>query len=184
MRVNIKNKKTGFTLIELMVSVTLFAVVMVISMGAILTIVDGNKKNQTMQVAINNLNFAVESMTRSIKTGYNYEVTNEVGECKSLSLNITEDQDGNDVDDAVNYYLKEFPGGDNSGLFYHNLDTDYEGFITAPDLNITDLCFRKTDDLQPALTIVIQGETTGSKEGLKTTFNLFTSVTQRQVQYD
>jgi prepilin-type N-terminal cleavage/methylation domain-containing protein len=175
-------KKKGFTLIELMVAVTIFSIVMVISMGAILTVVDGNKKNQTMQVAINNLNFAVESMTRSIKTGYDYSVA---GDCRSISLYVSEDQDGDGDDDRVSYSLQEHGGGnDNEGLFIDNEDTGYSGFITAPDLNIIDLCFEEAVDLQPALTIVIRGETTGSKEGLKTAFNLYTSVTQRQVQYD
>ncbi|MEN9647627.1 MAG: hypothetical protein RLY57_431 [Candidatus Parcubacteria bacterium] len=176
--------KKGFSLIELMVAVSIFAIVMVISMGAILTVVNGNKKNQTMQVAINNLNFAVESMTRSIKTGYNYSIGDA---CKSLSLNITEDQNGLGGDDRVTYSLQQFSGdNDNYGLFIDNQDTGYSGFVTAPDLNITKLCFmqeREDQGLQPYVAVVIQGETTGSKAELKTAFNLYTSVTQRQVQY-
>ncbi len=174
-------RNKGFTLIELMVSVTIFAIVMVISMGAILTVVNGNKKNQTMQVAINNLNFAVESMTRSIKTGYDYSIGNA---CKSVTLHISEDQGGPAGDDLVTYSLQKHDENENYGLYLDNEDTDYHGFVTAPDLNITDLCFRESSGGQPAMTIVIKGETTGSKEGLKTSFNLFTSVTQRQVQYD
>lgn len=174
--------KKGFTLIELMVAVSIFAIVMVISMGAILTVVDGNRKNQTMQVAITNLNFAVESMTRSIKTGYNYDINNA---CQSVTLNISEDQGGPAGDDQVIYSLREFgDGNENDGLYLDNQDTGYAGFITAPDLNITELCFRETTDFQPAMMIVIRGETTGSKEGINTAFNLFTSVTQRQVDYD
>jgi prepilin-type N-terminal cleavage/methylation domain-containing protein len=172
--------KKGFTLIELMVSVTIFAIVMVISMGAILTVVDGNKKNQTMQVAINNLNFAVESMTRSIKTGYDYDVQDV---CRRIRLKVSEDQDGDGQDDTVNYYIEEHENG-NDGLYIYNEDTDYSGFITAPDLNITEFCFHDSIGGQPALGIVIQGEATGSKEGLTTRFNLYTSVTQRQVDYD
>lgn len=180
------SKQKGFTLIELMVAVTLFAIVMVISMGAILTVVNGNKKNQTMQIAINNLNYAVESMTRAIKTGYNYNVDTS---CESVTLNVTDDQNGDGEDDIVTYSIREFDDSTNLGLYIDTTDsfgTDiYNGFITAPDINITELCFRNTDSgFQPAITIVIQGETTSSKEELKTTFNIFTSVTQRQVQYD
>ena len=70
---NIKTKKqSGFTLIEVMVSVTLFAIVMTMSLGAILSIIDGNKKAQAINSVANNLNFAVESMVRDIKTGYAY----------------------------------------------------------------------------------------------------------------
>lgn len=64
--------KSGFTLIEVMVSVTLFAMVMTLSLGAILSIIDGNKKAQAINSVANNLNFAVDSMVRDIKTGYAY----------------------------------------------------------------------------------------------------------------
>ena len=66
-----RNRKTttGFTLIELMVSVALFAIVVMISMTAILSVVDSTKKAQSMKSVMNNLNFALETMTRSIKTG-------------------------------------------------------------------------------------------------------------------
>lgn len=173
----------GFSLIELMVAVSIFAIVMVISMGAILTVVNGNKKNQSMQVAINNLNFAVESMTRSIKTGYAYDISDF---CKRLELNITEDQGGPAGDDRVIYSLRKFDDSDNYGLFIDNQDTGYSGYVTAPDLNITKLCFTEAREglgFQPHLAIVIQGETTGGKAELSTTFNIYTSVTQRQVQY-
>ena len=65
-------KERGFTLIEVMVSVSLFAMVMTLSLGAILSIIDGNKKAQAINAVANNLNFAVESMVRDIKTGYAY----------------------------------------------------------------------------------------------------------------
>ena len=69
----LNNKKMGgFTLIEMMVSIALFAIVMVMSMGAILSIVAANKKAQALNSVMTNLNFAVDSMSRDIKTGYNY----------------------------------------------------------------------------------------------------------------
>lgn len=62
----------AFTLIEMMVSVSLFLIVMVISLGAVLAIVDGNKKAQAINSVSNNLSSAIESMVRDIKTGYAY----------------------------------------------------------------------------------------------------------------
>lgn len=72
MKLNKLKSNKGFTLIEVMVSVSLFAVVMTISLGAILSIIDGNKKAQAINAVANNLNFSVESMVRDIKTGYAY----------------------------------------------------------------------------------------------------------------
>lgn len=63
----------GFTLIEIMVSVTIFSIVMVISMGALLSISAADKKAETLKTVMSNLNFAVDSMSRSIRTGTVYD---------------------------------------------------------------------------------------------------------------
>lgn len=62
----------GFTLIEIMVSVSIFSMVMVIVVGALLVLNDANKKAQALRAIVDNLNFAVEDMTRSIRTGKDY----------------------------------------------------------------------------------------------------------------
>lgn len=61
-------KNKGFTLIEMLVSIALFSVVVTVVIGTVLTIVDSNRKSQSLAIVMNNLNFAVESMTRDIKT--------------------------------------------------------------------------------------------------------------------
>jgi len=62
----------GFTLIELIVSVAIFTVVMVIAVGALLAVSAGERKAETLKSVMDNLNFTLESMTRSIRTGYDY----------------------------------------------------------------------------------------------------------------
>jgi len=69
----------GFTLIELMVSVAIFAVVMVIALGALLSISAANRKAETIASVMNNLNFAIESMTRNIRTGVDYHCGSSTG---------------------------------------------------------------------------------------------------------
>lgn len=61
-------KNKGFTLVEMLVSVALFSIVVVIALGSIITIIDTNRKSQSLTLVMNNLNFALESMTRTIKT--------------------------------------------------------------------------------------------------------------------
>lgn len=63
------NAKGGFTLVEMLVSVAIFSIVVLISLGAILTILDANRKARTLTEVMNNLNFSIEMITRSIKTG-------------------------------------------------------------------------------------------------------------------
>lgn len=68
---NVSSQK-GFTLIEMLVAVGLFSVVMLVAVSAILSIIGNNKKAQGINNVVNNLNFAIESMVRDMKTGYLY----------------------------------------------------------------------------------------------------------------
>jgi len=81
-------KNKGFTLIELMVSVTIFSIALVLAMGAVLTIIDLNRKIQAMSSVTNNVNFAMESLVRIIKSSefiYDSTASDEcpIGETKT-----------------------------------------------------------------------------------------------------
>ncbi len=67
-----RNTDKGFTLIELMTALSIFAVVMTISMGSILGIFDANRKSRSLKSVMSNLNIAIESMSRDIRFGTNY----------------------------------------------------------------------------------------------------------------
>ena len=62
----------GFTLIEMLVSVAIFTIVMVIALGALLSLSEADRKAQTINAAVNNLSFAIDSMSRLLRTGLNY----------------------------------------------------------------------------------------------------------------
>src|SRR3989338_687085 len=64
--------KKGFTLIELMTALSIFIIVMTISMGSIIGIFDANRKSRSLKTVLNNLNLAVESMSREMRFGKNY----------------------------------------------------------------------------------------------------------------
>ncbi len=55
----IHSSQRGFTLIEMIVAVAVFSIVMVVGAGALLSIVDANRRGQAQQTVINNLNFAI-----------------------------------------------------------------------------------------------------------------------------
>lgn len=63
----------GFTLIELMVSVSIFSVVMLIVIGALITLNNANQKAQAIRAVVDNLNFAMEDVTRNVRTGGGYK---------------------------------------------------------------------------------------------------------------
>lgn len=64
--------QSGFTLIEMLVSVALFTIVMTIALSVILSVIDGNKRTQSVNSVVNNLNSSIDSMVRDMKTGFRY----------------------------------------------------------------------------------------------------------------
>jgi prepilin-type N-terminal cleavage/methylation domain-containing protein len=64
--------QSGFTLIEMIVSLALFSVVVTIAVGALLVLIASNLQLQKEQSVMTNLSFALDSMTREIRTGTNY----------------------------------------------------------------------------------------------------------------
>lgn len=62
----------GFTLVEMIVSLALFAVVSTVAVGSLIVIIDNNRELRGEQSSITNLSFAMDMMTRDIRTGYNY----------------------------------------------------------------------------------------------------------------
>ncbi len=63
---------SAFTLIEMMVAVTIFSVVMMVGVGALLSLVATNKRAQAIHSVMNNLNAALEGMSRSTRVGTLY----------------------------------------------------------------------------------------------------------------
>ena len=61
--------KRGFTLIEIIVALMIFSIVAVVALAALIKIVDANKKAQTTQDAVVGLSFALEALSREVRTG-------------------------------------------------------------------------------------------------------------------
>lgn len=66
------NFTAGFTLIEMIVSLAVFSGVITIAIGALLMLVAANDQLQGEQSVMTNLSFALDSMTREIRTGTDY----------------------------------------------------------------------------------------------------------------
>lgn len=66
------HSQAGFSLVELIVSLALFSVVVTISVGALLVLIAANDQQQKEQSIMSNLSFALDSMTREMRTGTYY----------------------------------------------------------------------------------------------------------------
>lgn len=67
----------GFTLIEMIVSLSLFISVMTVAASSMLSIIDANRKSQATNTAVDNLNFVIDEMSRSLRTGKNWVVSSD-----------------------------------------------------------------------------------------------------------
>jgi prepilin-type N-terminal cleavage/methylation domain-containing protein len=65
-------KKRGFTLVELIVSLGIFAIVMTLAAGGYLLIISVNREAQTLATGVNNLSYVLEYMARTVRTGTQY----------------------------------------------------------------------------------------------------------------
>jgi len=176
----------GFTLIEMLVSTAIFTVVMVIALGALLTMSESDRQAQVLKSVIDNLNFSLDSMSRAIRTGTGYGCTAVGGNCPPTGSPGTYFSFVDAGGRKVAYCLdgstikREVTGG--------ALDTSCSaaGFaaVTAPEVVITSLGFYLVgsapgpDSEQPILTILMSGyvQVTGTRQ---TAFNLQTSIAQR-----
>ena len=166
--------KKGFTLIEMIVSIFLFSVVMVVATGALVTILDANRKAQAEGSIMNNVNFTLESMTRSIRVGTAYRCPG-VTNCQSTGSRRFEflNADG----ELVTYVYNQAEKRIDRILDSRTLP------VTAPEVQINNLRFYVSgttpgDEQQPRVMIVIQGQS-GANQRTRSTFNIETLVTQR-----
>jgi len=152
------NRHTGgYTLVELIVAVGLFAIVMTLASGAYLTMINTNRQAQATATGINNLSFALEVLTRDIRTGYDF-CGADVDACTTSTFSFR-----NSGGDIVTYSTSAYEsicGGANACITRtKNRGTQVP--LTDPSVSVTGLTFvtqgtATTDDEQPRVTIIVK----------------------------
>lgn len=74
-----QQNNAGFTLVEMLVSLSLFTVVLTMSVGTLLVLIDANGRAQNMQLIMTNFSFALDSMTREIRTSTDWYCGHQSG---------------------------------------------------------------------------------------------------------
>ena len=171
-------KKRAFTLIELMVSVALFSIVMTIVATAYLHILSLDRRVRATNDVSNNLNFVVDTMARSIRTGNNYKCaggTNCPFPSGQNSLTFTDDQSNVVTYTLTNKQITECYGSGCTATA-----------ITDPRINISSLTFfvsgvGNSDAVQPFVTFIIRGTLNVDPTQAPVAFSIETSAIQRQI---
>lgn len=130
---NSGKNKNGFTIIETMISISLFLIVIMSGMNALLNANVIHQKSQDMRSILDNLSFILEDMSKNLRTGYDYHCfvagdtiptspTSLISQPKSCTsggavafesaIGDSTDEDGDPVDDNDQwvYYLTTVNG--------------------------------------------------------------------------
>jgi prepilin-type N-terminal cleavage/methylation domain-containing protein len=179
-----RSRESGFTLVEMIVAVGLFGVVMVVSVTALVALVDANRKAQALQSVINNLNIAIDGMSRSIREGSNYRCDAPAGgDCTGTpGTALYFESFGGNRSDANDDWVYRFY----NGRIYKSENGSISGEvpITAPEVTIDSMVFyvigtSRSDTIQPKVMIVIKGTAGADKINVRTTFHVQSTAVQR-----
>jgi len=188
-----KSQTKGFSLIEILVALGLFSFVITITTTGLLSLLDANAKSQTLRLAMDNLSFVLDNLSRNARTGYNYscytttpsspDTGNSRADCSSstggVALSFTDGETGNRVTYRRNGESIE------RGVSINNSAGSWSP-VTSDNVKINDMSFLvsgtdfNTDgnDKQPTVTIWLTGEV-GAFTKTKSDFEIQTTVTQR-----
>lgn len=193
----------GFTLVEMMVSLAIFTIILLIAMSAFLAIVDGDHKTRAFRIATDNLNLALEDMSRKIKTGSTYNCGGGLGvaDCAATANSVFAFTEQDGVSRTI--YKRGFGpgaivnGASASGCGLPSFDAA-QGCIlredsglsilaTSPEIDIKSLNFYvlgsapAPDTNQPVVVVSIDGSLSTSTAAFvgDAGFKIQTTITQR-----
>lgn len=190
---------SGFTLIEMLVSLALFTVVAVIALGTLLSLISGNSRVVGEQSVLTTLSFIIDSMSREIRTGSEY-YCGSVSQVTAASVTGSstvvrncfdafypgisfreagESITGGTSNNRVAYYFQ-------NNMIYRKVGTNTGVPIVANDVRVIDAKFmvtgatplgKGTDKQQPSVTMYITAQ--ASSSDLTRSFTVESTVVQR-----
>ncbi len=170
----------GYTLIELLVSMGIFALVMLASAAAYLSFIHYNRVAHTASSVINSLSFTIDRMAREMRTGSNFTC---LGSCSlsgvsrvtftsSEGCTITYRQSGTSIlrseTGSAPCVLSTDVAMTDGSLVIDSLLFYVRGTATSPD-----------PAHQPMVTLVVNGEAAVPNSSVVVPFQIQTSATQR-----
>ncbi len=164
----------GFTLIEMMVAVTIFSIVTLIVSGAFIVLADIYRQVQSNRAVIDNLNLAMDTMTLQIREGKEYEIIND----NQISFREYIIDENNQYIRAryLTYKLKD----DNSGILEQCVNESKNDCndLTSSEIKIEKLLFERQRQ-EPALILVVMEGVASNKENIQSRFLLQSTLSQR-----
>ncbi|MCC6323256.1 prepilin-type N-terminal cleavage/methylation domain-containing protein [Candidatus Nomurabacteria bacterium] len=186
-KINKIKKNKGFTLVEILIATFIFMIIMLAAIGALVSVSNGAKKAKALRAAMDNVNYAMDNMSRSLRLGSLYHCNTSITILPPSP--ITSDCFGDSViafapaHHTVNDTKFEFDRPTGQILKYSNGMPPIS--LTAPEVEVTDLAFYVTgsdisDISQPSIFMRVKGNVTVN--GDVTTFALQNYISQRNLE--
>ncbi len=163
----------GFTLMEVMVSVTIFTIIITIGIGSLLTVNKTLQKTRAQRQTIDSFSYVVDTMTRRLRTGTNY--TSNSLESITFNEQDNEDELGNGTGSVVTFRRTEVVEG--KGVIEMIVNDGVPITLTPPEINVTDFTVSLYNSGQPMVQLSLRGEITDREQD--TIIALQTIVSQR-----
>lgn len=182
----------------MMVAIAVFSIVMVTAMSALLNVIDANNKARAIKTAINNISFALEGISKDMRMGTDYSCSSS-GDIPNFSGNCP------DGGKALRFLSSKLDSSNNRQYAYYKfIETDINGkevgqilsciggsnssdctgtysAVTSSEVDLNNVTFYILNvgeaGKQPRMLMTVNGEA-GTKEKIKTTFDLQTGVSQ------
>lgn len=169
----------GFTLIEMMVAVSIFVMVAFIVSVVFISMINAYQKAQNMKRIMENLDFALNTMAMDIREGVRYRVPLPINQVNGIDLCLNQ-QAGN-CSKAVSYFL------DGNGRLMRSINGVEVNSLTSSEIKINKLLFTQigSPSQGTALIRVQIGGTAGvgGKQALQANFDIQTTLAQRNNEY-
>ncbi len=158
----------GFTLVELLVAISIFVLILTVSVSSMLNILNQSKKAQSLESAMNNVSHSIDAITRLLRFGYEHEVV----DVNSVPNKITFSLIRGTPSQEHEIYL------DTSTKRIMRVDDSVNYPITGEDIVINDLRFVLNDSDIDSIVILVNGYV-GKIPSSENTFRLQTTVSKR-----
>ncbi len=189
---NKNNNQAGYTIIETMIAVSLFIVIVVVGVGALLNANLLHQKSQSMRSIMDNLSFVMEDMSRNLRMGVTYHCIDGTADGSSSGTNAHSCANGEGI------AFRPASGG-SRWVYYEGITANGYGIFKSVDGTTVQLTPDEVvidtgasgflvlgaeppllgDNQQPFVTIKLVGTITF--KNVVTPFSLRTSVSQRVI---
>ena len=160
---------SGFTIVEMLVALSIFSVVVTSGVATLVAVSDANRRSHTLRAAVDNVSFAMENIARSMRVGIDYSTVTPPGVFDTAVSFIN--QAGQEITYRQNGTVIERRVG-SAGSFLP---------ITSENVVINSfqvmVAGSGANDGQPHAIIIVDGEASFKDQVKK--FRLQTTVTQR-----